>query len=122
MVEAAGGTELLSRAGEPSERIAWEELLAAQPDVIFIMPCGYNIEKAEDEFAQLKLPAQWNELPAVRNGNVYVTDANSYFSRPGPRLSEGVAILASVLRPEITVDIPENSIDRLERSRTAAPR
>ena len=122
MVAAAGGTELLSRAGEPSARIAWEELFAAQPDVIFIMPCGYNIEKAEDEFAQMKLPAQWNELPAVRNGNVYVTDANSYFSRPGPRLSEGVAILASVLRPEIPVDIPENSIDRLERSRSAAPR
>jgi iron complex transport system substrate-binding protein len=61
-------------------------------------------------------------LPAVKNGNIFVTDANSYFSRPGPRLSEGVAILASVLRPEITADIPENSIDRIERSRTASHR
>jgi len=122
MVAAAGGFDVLSRAGEPSVRVTWEQIFAAQPDFIFIMPCGYDLEKAEAEFAQMKLPAQWNELPAVKNGNVFVTDANSYFSRPGPRLSEGVAILASALRPEITVDIPENSIDRMERSRTASHR
>ncbi|HET9400421.1 MAG TPA: cobalamin-binding protein [Candidatus Acidoferrales bacterium] len=122
MVAAAGGEDVLSRAGQPSSQVAWEEIRAAAPDVIFIMPCGYNLEKAEAEFAQLKLPAGWNDLPAVRNGNIFITDANSYFSRPGPRLSEGVAILASALRPEITVDIPENSIERFERSRTAAPR
>lgn len=122
MVAAAGGADVLGRAGEPSARIAWEELLAAQPEVIFIMPCGYDAQKAAAEFAALKLPAQWDELPAVRSGNVYATDANSYFSRPGPRLSEGVAILASVLHPEIAVEIPENSIDRLQRSRSAAPR
>jgi hypothetical protein len=58
----------------------------------------------------------------VKNGNVFVTDANSYFSRPGPRLSEGVAILASALCPKISVDIPENSVDRMERSRTASHR
>ncbi len=72
-------------------------MISAQPEVIVIMPCGYSLASAQAEFRSLALPAAWNDLPAVRNGRVFVVDASSYFSRPGPRLAAGLAILANAI-------------------------
>jgi iron complex transport system substrate-binding protein len=110
MVAIAGGEDVLASVGKPSIRLEWKRILDAQPDLILISPCGYELARAKDEFAGLSLPQGWSELPAVKNGCVFVTDANSYFSRPGPRLAEGVAILAKALHPALDLSIPEGSL------------
>jgi len=97
MVERAGGIDVLGRAGNPSFGVEWEAIVAAQPEVIIVMPCGYSLERALAEFRQMPLPESWQSLPAVRNGNVSVVEASGYFSRPGPRLSQGVSILADAI-------------------------
>jgi iron complex transport system substrate-binding protein len=97
MVERAGGVDLLGKAAQPSFRVEWETVIAAQPEVILIMPCGYGLPAAAAEFRALPLPPAWHDLPAVRDGRVFVVEASGYFSRPGPRLAEGMAILAASL-------------------------
>lgn len=100
MVAKAGGVDVLGRAGEASFAITWEQAIAARPDVVLVMPCGYGTAKAAAEFARVNKPAGWAELPAVRARRVYAVDANSYFSRPGPRLADGVEHLATILHPD----------------------
>lgn len=97
MVERAGGADVLGQPGKPSFRVDWEAALATRPDVVLIMPCGYSLAGAEAEFRNLPLPRGWNDLPAVRDGRVYVVEASGYFSRPGPRLAEGLKILADAI-------------------------
>ncbi|HVA94746.1 MAG TPA: cobalamin-binding protein [Candidatus Dormibacteraeota bacterium] len=100
MVARASGIDALGQPGKPSFRVEWEAIVAAQPDVIVIMPCGYSLENAEAEFRNLPLPEGWRNLPAVRNDRVFVVEASGYFSRPGPRLAEGMAILAGAIHAE----------------------
>ena len=108
MVRLAGGEELFARAGEPSERISsWEEVFEAAPDVLVLMPCGFDAARAASEASVLSGLPGWSRLPAVENGRVWAVDANSYFSRPAPRLVEGVEILARILHPEAFPDAPE---------------
>jgi iron complex transport system substrate-binding protein len=97
MAERAGGVDVLGQSGKPSFRVDWHTALATLPDVVFIMPCGYTLAAAETEFRNLPLPRGWNDLPAVRDGRVYVVEASGYFSRPGPRLAEGLKILADAI-------------------------
>jgi iron complex transport system substrate-binding protein len=97
MVERAGGVDVLGHQGKPSFRVDWETVLAARPEVVVIMPCGYSLAAAEAEFRNLPLPLGWKDLPAVRDGRVYVVEASGYFSRPGPRLATGLAILADAI-------------------------
>jgi len=97
MVERAGGVDVLGHKGEPSFRVDWEIVLATRPEVVVIMPCGYSRAAAEAEFHDLPLPGGWNDLPAVREGRVFVVEASGYFSRPGPRLAAGLEVLASAL-------------------------
>jgi iron complex transport system substrate-binding protein len=105
MVERAGGVDVLGQAGKPSFRVEWEAVLAAQPEVILIMPCGYSLASARAEFEALERPRGWNDLPAARNGRVFVVEASGYFSRPGPRLAEGLAILADAIHAEERVSV-----------------
>jgi len=100
MVTLAGGEDVLGRAGIPSFRVTWQQVFEARPDVVLLMPCGYNAEKAAREFSELELPVGWPDLPAVRTGRVFAVDANSYFSRPGPRLAVGLELLAELLWPD----------------------
>jgi iron complex transport system substrate-binding protein len=109
MVESAGGTDILGKAGRSSYRTTWEDVLNANPEIIVIMPCGYNLEGALKEFNALTLPDGWESLTAVRDGNVFAVDASGYFSRPGPRLAGGVEILAGMLQPEIALTPPPAS-------------
>jgi iron complex transport system substrate-binding protein len=116
MVALAGGEDVLAHAGKPSVRMEWQQVFAARPDVILISPCGFDLARAMEEFSRLRLPEGWNEMPAVKSGRVYVTDANSYLSRPGPRLAEGVAILAKALHPDLDLQIPTASLMAIGRA------
>lgn len=100
LVTLAGGKPLLSHQGQPSSYISWEELIAAQPDVIVIMPCGFDLERNRIEAQTLCKSPLWQNLPAVQNQNVFLTDGNAYFNRPGPRLVDSLEILAEILHPE----------------------
>jgi len=100
MVARAGGRDVLGIAGEPSFRVPWRRIVEAPIDVILVMPCGYGVERAADEFQKLALPAGWERIPAVKEGRIFAVDANSYFSRPGPRLADGVEMLALLLGPD----------------------
>jgi iron complex transport system substrate-binding protein len=101
MVAYAGGDNVLGSAGEPSMRITWQQLLDASPDVLICMPCGFTAERTVREAERLADHPHWKQLPAVRHGQTYAVDAVSYFSRPGPRLIEGVAILAAAFHPSL---------------------
>lgn len=103
MVALAGGEEVLGRAGEKSFRVTWEQVVAAQPEVILLMPCGYSQEAAQQEWAALPKPAGWERLPAVQKGRVYALDANSYCSRPAPRVVDGIEQLAQLFPPAVQV-------------------
>ncbi len=101
MVAKAGGQDVLGREREPSYRVTPEEIAAARPEVIVVMPCGYDVARTAAEFRQMQISEAWKDLPAVRNGAIFAVDANSYFSRPGPRLADGIAILAHILHPDL---------------------
>ena len=106
MVRLAGGEELFARAGEPSERLSWGEVFGVAPEVLVLMPCGFDAARAAGEARVLPGIPGWEDLPAVENGRVWAVDANSYFSRPAPRLVEGVEILARILHPGALPDAP----------------
>lgn len=101
LVELAGGTEAIGRAGERSRTIAWEEVLACRPEVMFIACCGFNVERTLADVPFLRARPGWNALPCVRDDRVYVVDGSAYFSRPGPRLVDSLEILAHALAPEL---------------------
>jgi iron complex transport system substrate-binding protein len=109
MVEAAGGVDVLGHAGQPSFTVTSEQVIAAKPDVIVIMPCGFSVKRTDDELRRTPLPPEWNQLAAVRDDRVFIVDANSYFSRSGPRLADGVAILANLLHPNVAVGPPRRT-------------
>ena len=80
--------------------MTWEALRQADPEVIAVLPCGFDIERTRREMPALTRRAGWSGLRAVRNGRVYLTDGNQYFNRPGPRIADSLEILAELLHPE----------------------
>ncbi len=102
LVSLAGGTECLGRAGQPSRTLKWDEVIAAQPEVLFIACCGFSVERTWQDVALLPTYPGWSDLPCARNGRVYVVDGSAYFSRPGPRLVDSLEILAHTLHPELS--------------------
>jgi iron complex transport system substrate-binding protein len=107
MVRLAGGEEIFAGPGEASARLRWDGVFEAAPEVLVLMPCGFDAERTAKEALDLPELPGWPGLPAVREGRVWVVDANSYFSRPAPRLVEGVEILARILHPEAFTEAPE---------------
>jgi iron complex transport system substrate-binding protein len=103
MIERAGGLDVFGSPRKPSFRVSLQDIVEASPEVLLIAPCGYGAEQARDEYRAMSFPDQWNVIPAVRDNRVYALAANSYFSRPGPRLVTGIEILAKVLHPSLTV-------------------
>ncbi len=101
LVHLAGGEEVLGRAGVPSRTLTWEEVAAARPEVLFVACCGFSVERTLEDLDLLAAHPVWSSLPAVRQGQVYVTDGSHYFSRPGPRLVESLEILAHALHPAL---------------------
>jgi iron complex transport system substrate-binding protein len=109
MVATAGGEELFAEPGQPSARLSWEEVFEAAPEALVLMPCGFDTRRAAEEASRVLpgLPG-WDEVPAVKSGRVWAVDANSCFSRPAPRLVEGVEVLAHLLHPEAFPKAPDS--------------
>lgn len=101
LVEAAGATNLFGVAGKHSPWLDWSDLCEQNPDCLVVMPCGFDLGRTEREMYWLAERPEWQWLRAVKNGQVYLTDGNQYFNRPGPRVVESLQILAEVLHPEL---------------------
>ena len=101
LVTIAGGLPMLGIAGQHSPYIEWNALHRADPEVMIIMPCGFDLERTRQETQLLKQHPQWSSLHAVRTGKIFISDGNAYFNRPGPRLVDSLEILAEILHPDI---------------------
>jgi iron complex transport system substrate-binding protein len=100
LLELAGGQCALTTAGRHSGYIAWDKIVAFDPEVIVVAPCGFDLPRSLEEAASLPALPAWKNLSAVRNRRVYVADGNAYFNRSGPRLVDSLEILAHLLHPE----------------------
>ncbi len=101
LVELAGGIDLLGAPGEPSYSLNWEKVAAAEPDILFVACCGFDKERAIEDLQQVLTQDICQAIPAVQSGKVYVADGNAYFSRPGPRLIDGLEMMAHAFHPTI---------------------
>jgi iron complex transport system substrate-binding protein len=95
----SGGLEALGRAGARSRRLSWDEVAAAEPDVIILAPCGFTLDQSAAELAATAARSEWSRLAAVRAGDVFLVDGSAFFSRPGPRLEESLRIAAAAIDP-----------------------
>lgn len=93
MVALAGGIDVLGEEGKPGYEVDWQTLVDIDPDVILAMPCGYHLPEVERELREMPFPSEWNSLRAVRTRSVFAMDSSSHFSRPGPRIADGIVEL-----------------------------
>ena len=116
MVEIAGGINGISTVGEKSRRMDIDEIIKFDPDILVLMPCGFDIKRTILEYEKLSENWKWNSLGAVKQGQVYAVNANEYFSKPGPRTVTGLEILAKIIHPDTFKDlpIPRNSVQRID--------
>lgn len=112
MVRLAGGVDVLGVEGAPSRTCSWGEISDSEPEVIVFMPCGYGLSEAVEQARELKEVPEFASTPAARQDQVWAVDGSAYFSRPGPRLFDGLEILAWILNPDA---FPEPPFGRLER-------
>ena len=101
LIRIAGGKPLFGEVGARSPYLNWENLVAADPEYIIVMPCGFDLERTRQESQVLTQRSGWSDLQAVKNDKVLITDGNAYFNRPGPRLVDSLEILAEILHPEL---------------------
>ena len=101
LIAMAGGVNLFGAAGRHSPWMRWQELAAADPEIVVTTPCGFDIGRTRAEMHWLTARRGWNELRAVREGRVFLADGNQYMNRPGPRVVESLRIFAEVLHPEL---------------------
>jgi iron complex transport system substrate-binding protein len=115
IVEYAGGINGLSSTGEPSRRMDIDEAVQLDPDIIVLMPCGFDIEQTLKELPVLASNEKWKSLQAVKNRNVYAVNANAYFSKPGPRTVVGLEIITKILHPETSkhIRVPKGSYKKI---------
>jgi len=109
LIEMAGGIDCLGNKHRPSETTLWADVLEARPDVMFIACCGFSMERAAKDIPILQSNEGWRDLPCVKNKRVYLSDGNSYFNRPGPRLVDSLEIIANALHPDVHIlgiDLP----------------
>jgi iron complex transport system substrate-binding protein len=113
MARIASGTNLLNEPGRPSRTVRWQDVADAAPDVIVFMPCGMALSEAVAEAASLVRIPEVAGTPAGRAGAVFAVDASAYFSRPGPRLVDGLEILAWTVHPEAFPEPPADAVTRV---------
>jgi iron complex transport system substrate-binding protein len=101
LIETAGGENLFGEAGKHSPYISWEQIREADPDILFVSPCGFDIERTLVEMPILAALPGFDDIRAVRNGRVFMADGNAFFNRPGPRLVESLEILAELFHPDL---------------------
>ena len=99
-VRRAGGWDLLGREGEASVRSSWEAIREVDPEMLVLMPCGFHLNETVAEWERTPKPDGWRELEAVRRGQVFAVDGSAYFSRPGPRVIDGIGLLAEIFDPD----------------------
>ena len=118
MIEMACGIDGLGFSGSSSRRIKIEEVIEYKPDLIVLMPCGFDVQRTISEYEKLANNPQWKSLDAVKNNEVYAVNANEYFSKPGPRTVTGLEILAKIIHPETYADlkIPDGSFQKITKN------
>jgi iron complex transport system substrate-binding protein len=112
MIEYSGGINLITKTGEHSRKMDIREIENVDPDVLILMPCGFDVQRTVSEYEKyLRNDTRWNRLRAVKEKKVFAVDANSFFSKPSIRIVRGIEILAKILHPEIFTDleVPNNS-------------
>ncbi len=117
MIRFAGGNNLISKSGEHSRKLSFQEIKDADPDIIVIMPCGFDLERTQKEYQNiLSNNKEWDSLRAVRKGNVFLVNADAYFSKPSIRTVTGLEILAKIIHPVEfkTLEIPERSVMQIK--------
>jgi len=116
MIEFAGGINLISKTGEHSRRMNLDEVVNSEPDIIILMPCGFDTDRTVQEYESIlhNNPA-WNSLQAVKNNQIYAVDANSFFSKPSIRTIDGLEILAKIIQPKKfkNLIVPDNSFSKI---------
>jgi len=121
MVEIAGGRDVMGRVGEPGFRAEWQDIFATAPEIVVVMPCGYDLPRTTAELRKFRFPERWHRLPAVVAGRVFAVSANSYFSRPGPRVATGVELLARAIHfQSLPIRIPSSAIVNVDKFAPAA--
>lgn len=117
MVGIAGAINGISKVGERSSKIDFSQITQFDPDIIILLPCGFDLRKVFQEYGSLQKNNQWQSLRAVQNGMVFAVDALSYFSRPGPSIITGIEILAKIINPESfpQLMVPSNSYNRMKK-------
>ncbi|HWY27732.1 MAG TPA: ABC transporter substrate-binding protein, partial [Candidatus Sulfotelmatobacter sp.] len=105
MVDYAGGVDGLGRLGKPSHRIEWDEVVEYQPEIIVLSPCGFDTSQVMKEAHVLASYDGWEKIPAFQSSRIHAVNASAYFSRSGPRVVDGLEILAHIIHPEL---FPEN--------------
>ena len=114
MVDIAGGSNTFGDQDTGTFKLEWEDVVERQPDIIVMMPCGFDVKRGLEDVPILAEREGWKDLPAVRNDRVYVVDASAYTSRSGPRLVTGLEIMAEMIHPELFSGyIPESGALRL---------
>src|SRR5438552_10742401 len=106
MVDYAGGFEGLGRPGKPSHRVEWTEVLNYQPEMIIVSPCGFDLNGVIGQLHELASYTGWENIPAYMSRNIYAVNASAYFSRPGPRIVDGLELLAHIIHPELFPKAP----------------
>lgn len=116
MVEIAGGINGISSTGDKSRRMQIEEIAKFDPDIIILMPCGFDIQRTIVEYEKLLEDPIWHKIKAVNHGQVYAVNANEYFSKPGPRTITGLEILAKIIHPDTfrELQVPKHSIQKID--------
>lgn len=104
LIALAGGTAMVTAAGEHAPTLSLEALQSLDPDVLVIKPCGFSLDRTLEEVGLLKTSLPWDRWRCVREGRVFVSDGNAYFNRPGPRIVESLEVLASCVHPSIFPD------------------
>jgi len=117
LVTYAGGEPLFGEIGQHTPWLSWEDLLAANPEIIVLAPCGYSLDRTLQELPILQRHPFWSKLSAVQRGRVYAIDGNAYLNRSGPRLVESAELLARVLWGErASVQVDESAWLRIEKT------
>ena len=117
MIQIAGGINMISKSGEHSRRLDFQEIIEDEPDIIIMMPCGFDTKRTIFEYNNiLKENQKWNSLKAIKNNQVFVVDANSFFSKPSIRTIDGLEILAKIIQPDKfeTIKVAEGSFSHIK--------
>jgi len=104
-IRRAGGWELLGADGDPSVQTTWDAIAEVDPEMLLLMPCGFHLAGTQLEWARTRRPPGYAEYTAVRRGQVFALDGSAYFSRPGPRVIDGIELLAEIFDPAAFVDV-----------------